>query len=461
MIMQRNSSSEGQSSLYRAIWIWHFGAGLFALPFLVILAVTGGLYLFKDEIDQLAYRHLLDVPAHAGSALSTSTLVQKAESAMNGHVLQVTLPAASTRSLKLIVRTAADRTRTVFVDPYTGDVMGSTAYGGIMQIIRKIHSLQYFGFAASCLMEVTAGWTIVLAVSGLYLWWPRGRRGGIITVRGTPHMRMFWRDLHAVTGVAASLVIVFLAVTGLPWTKVWGKNVQQWTTAAGLGTPKPPAAVLREWQLTGSSMHSGEGHHHAGHEFQADLPWAMEKTRAPASTPPKPQQKRLGIDAALASVTAAGLPRPFSLALPIGPRGAYMASYRPNRVENTRIIYVDQFDGHILADTGFAQYGPAAKAIEWGIAVHQGLEYGPMNRILMLLGCIAILILAVSAPVMWWKRRAKGSWGLPPAPADPRIMRGVTVIMGIVGVILPLTGMTMLAVWLGTSAYEKLKSTPA
>jgi uncharacterized iron-regulated membrane protein len=38
----------------------------------------------------------------------------------------------------------------------------------------------------------------------------------------------------------------------------------------------------------------------------------------------------------------------------------------------TRVVYLDQYSGQVLGDTGFSQYGPAAKAIEWGIAVHQG-----------------------------------------------------------------------------------------
>ncbi|MBN9136430.1 MAG: PepSY domain-containing protein, partial [Phyllobacterium sp.] len=47
-------------SLYRAIWRWHFFAGLLVIPFMLNLAITGGLYLFKDEIDNtvFAYRNV-------------------------------------------------------------------------------------------------------------------------------------------------------------------------------------------------------------------------------------------------------------------------------------------------------------------------------------------------------------------------------------------------------------------
>ncbi|MBD3838367.1 PepSY domain-containing protein, partial [Brevundimonas sp.] len=44
------------SGAYRAVWRWHFYAGVFVMPVLMLLALTGGLYLFKDEIDGALYR---------------------------------------------------------------------------------------------------------------------------------------------------------------------------------------------------------------------------------------------------------------------------------------------------------------------------------------------------------------------------------------------------------------------
>ncbi|WP_255424199.1 PepSY domain-containing protein, partial [Asaia sp. W19] len=33
------------------LWRWHFFAGLFCLPFVIMLCVTGLLYLFKPQIE--------------------------------------------------------------------------------------------------------------------------------------------------------------------------------------------------------------------------------------------------------------------------------------------------------------------------------------------------------------------------------------------------------------------------
>jgi uncharacterized iron-regulated membrane protein len=41
-----------------------------------------------------------------------------------------------------------------------------------------------------------------------------------------------------VTGIFTGAVILFLAVTGMPWSDVWGVKVQAWTTATGLNRPR-------------------------------------------------------------------------------------------------------------------------------------------------------------------------------------------------------------------------------
>jgi uncharacterized iron-regulated membrane protein len=190
------------------------------------------------------------------------------------------------------------------------------------------------------------------------------------------------------------------------------------------------------------------------------MPWAMETTATPMSQD-MPGMGPIGVDRAAALFRNLGLPASASIALPDGPKGAYVATLRPDRVEDTRVVYLDQYTGKVLGDVGFKDWGPAAKAIEWGIAVHQGQEYGPLNRYLMLAGCISIVLLAVSAATMWWKRRPKGSLGVPAAPAEPRAMRGLIVIVAVVGIIYPLVGATLVMALVIDRLLILIRSTPS
>ena len=448
--MSTSNPSAPQTALYRAVWRWHFSAGLLSLPFLLNLAVTGALYLFAPEINHILYRALEDVPTR-GSPLSASALVEKTADAAQSDVLALTVPSAPGKSMQMQIMTSSGELRTAFADPYDGTLLGSIPFGGVMQIVRKIHSLQYFGFWASCLVEIAAGWAIVLALSGIFLWWPRGHSGGLLTVRGTPKSRIFWRDLHAVTGLFVSAVVVFLAVTGMPWSMVWGKYVQDWTTAAGLNVPPPPTGIELPDVRPSAGKAKQEGHVHGG-SAPANLPWALEKAIPPGSTPNL--RAAIALDQAVAILDGLGLQKPYSIDLPNGPKGAFIASAHSDNLETMRVVYLDQYSGAVLGDVGFAQFGPAAKAIEWGIMVHQGQQYGFVNRYLMLAGCLAIVVLAVSAPVMWWKRRPKGSFGLPPAAASRRAVLGVLALMAIAGAIYPLVGLSILAGLIVERVYE-------
>lgn len=48
-------------ALYRAAWRWHFYAGVFVTPFLLLLALTGLVMLFAPQIERLQYRAFLTV----------------------------------------------------------------------------------------------------------------------------------------------------------------------------------------------------------------------------------------------------------------------------------------------------------------------------------------------------------------------------------------------------------------
>ena len=438
-----SSATKTRTALYRVIWRWHFFAGLLVLPFLVLMAVTGGAYLFKPELDHWMYRRLEDVPARSQPFAPLSLVVQRVESDLDGRVIEITPALAATQAVRLQVRVSGGEVRTVYADPYDAHVTGSTGYGGIMQTVRKIHSLQKFGFWASCLIEITAGWTMLLVGTGLYMWWPRGKAAGVMTVRGSPRGRLFWRDLHALGGALTAAVILFLAVTGMPWSMFWGDHFQRWATAAQLNEPAPPAAVIPEWLMSATMPDMPHSPHIPDARVPENTPWSLERATLPESHP-APGNSPLKLDAAMLRFQQLNVEPGASIALPEGAQGAYVATWRPDRAEEARIVYLDQYSGAVLGDVGFRQWGPIGKTIEWSIAVHQGQEYGVANRYLMLGGCVGIVLLAASAITMWWKRRPAGSLGLPPAPEQPDAARAFLVMTAVVGMLFPLLGVSIL-----------------
>lgn len=423
--------------IYRAFWRWHFYAGLLVLPILMLMALTGGLYLFKDELTAVIHRPLVVVADRPATAPATAWIAA-AETGTGGKAGQVVAPARADRSVQVMVDGKAGK-QTAYVDPHDGAFLGATAPGGVMGVVKRLHSLDIAGPVMNALVEIVAGWAIVLVATGVFLWWPRGQAGGVVTIRSQPAKRLFWRDLHAVTGVFAGAVILFLAVTGMPWSFFWGKEVRQLTTQAGWGRPKAPVA---------------EQHHAAAPPVEKDgVPWALQAKPTPTASPMPGMtaeeharmmaQAPLDADAIVAKAHDAGLTHGFTLTLPKAPGGTWTVSEMPDKVEKTRTLYLDGHDGHVLGDIGFSQFGPAAKAIEWGIAVHQGQEFGLINKLVMLAGCIAVWLLGVSALVMWWKRRPKGRLAAPVRPAHRGAYAGLLAVVLPLAILYPLVGASL------------------
>jgi uncharacterized iron-regulated membrane protein len=427
-----NQDPRPAGGVYQAFWRWHFYAGLLVLPVLMLMALTGGVYLFKSELNEVLYRPLLNVPVRAASA-APGDWVATVEQATGGRVTRLTLPDRPGRSVELEVERPGREGLSAYVDPATARLVGTTPEGGVMQTIKRLHSLDLFGKAAKLLVEIVAGWSIVLVFTGAFLWWPRGQAGGVVSVRGGPKRRLFWRDLHAVTGAFAGVVIAFLAVTGMPWSGFWGEQVRKLTNEAGLGRPRPPAAQPMEH------------HHHEGMAIpmapSGSVPWALQMTDMPGMS-----GAQLPIDQIIASTDASGLPRPYVLTRPREPGRAWTAAYMPDKVEATRTVYLDPVSGQVLADVGYRRFGPAAKVIEWGIAVHQGLQFGLVNKLVMLAGCIAIWLLGISAAVMWWKRRPQGRLAAPPRPAGRGAFLGLLAIVLPLAIFYPLVGASLVTV---------------
>ncbi|GJE16963.1 PepSY-associated TM helix domain-containing protein [Methylobacterium marchantiae] len=424
-----------RDGIYRAVWRWHFYAGLLCLPFLILLSATGAIYLFKDEINGTLFAHRTEVAAQSRAPLSPSRLVYNASEAVPGGVPVTFTDPGTATSPALVTMTEGISKTIVYLDPYSGDVLDTVAADSDpMMVVRRLHSLSYFGTVANGIVEVVAGFAIILVVTGTYLWWPRGQgggqRGGVVTIRARPGQRVWWRDLHAVTGLVAGGGLFFLALTGLPWSVWWGQQLRALSNEAGLGQPRALWAARTVSAVPMKDRLSNTG-------------WTMEDAPMPVSQ--RAETPAIGLDRATAILEGLGMPRGYEIALPTGPTGIYAAAIYPRDVDRQRLISLDQYTGAPLLDVRFADLGGVGQAIQYGIGLHKGEYWGRLNQFAMLAFCLATILLGVTAATMWWKRRPANGLGVPPWPRDRRIAAAVTLLVLGLGALFPLTGLAILA----------------
>jgi uncharacterized iron-regulated membrane protein len=272
-----NTSAEEQGRrLYRAIWRWHFYAGIFCIPLVIWLSITGSIFLFKPQVERWIdrpYNHL----QLSGPRATPEQIARTAVVAVPGSTLHYyELPPSNDAAVRVIVGIGKKEYR-VYVHPQTLAILHTISEDSrFMAVIQHLHGELLAGTIGSYIVELAASWAIVLLLTGLYLWWPRQteRLAGVLWIRTRSGSRIFWRDLHAVTGVWVSAFALFLILTGLPWAKGWGSYFKQVRRITGTAAAKQDWTSSRAEALANraaqnsnslSTMDDMPGMDHSGH----------------------------------------------------------------------------------------------------------------------------------------------------------------------------------------------------
>lgn len=435
-----------RTSFYNLAWRWHFYAGLLVAPVMILLAITGIIYLFKPQLDPLMYPHLLQVEVQ-GKALSADAQLARVHETYPGAIVDQYLPPASPGSSAQFVLQANGATLDLFVNPYTGQVLG-TQHGlyNLQAIARALHGELMVGKVGDAVVELAAGWGIVLVVSGLYLWWPRGNgAAGVLWPRLRSRGRAFWRDLHAVVGFWGSLGLLFMLLTGMTWTGIWGKQYAElWN--------RFPTGMFSEVPLSDVKART------LNDAARQTVPWALETTPMPmsggahaehmghAGANSGPAAPQVGLQGVVETAKRAGVHPGYSITLPKTGTGVYTVAVFADDPRNDATLHIDQYTGQVLVDVRYAQYGLLARATELAVMLHEGKMFGLANQLIVLVVCLMVLLGSVSGLVIWWKRRPAKGLGVPPLRHGLPLWKTAVVVMIALGLAFPLVGASLLAV---------------
>lgn len=418
---------------YDSVWRWHFYAGLFCIPFVLWLAVTGSIYLFRPQVEALIdrpYAHL----AITGPRASAAAQAEAAVRAVPGSVLhRYQLPETPDQAVQVIVGAGKRETR-VYLDPQTLAVLKTVDEDQrLMPIIFRLHGELLIGTAGSYLVELAASWAIVMILSGLFLWWPRGGGlGGVVYPRLTSGGRGFWRDLHGVTGFWVSAFALFLLLSGLPWAKSWGSYLQAVRSVA------EGQVVAQDWSAGTAAELERRAVADAGTRAMMN-----DHAEHHGMTMAHPPASYASLDRLISTVAPLRLAAPVLIAPPAGMGAPWTAKSdaadRPLRTDLT----LDGATGAILSRKDFAGRRWIDRVVGYGVAMHEGQLFGWLNQLMNLLTAMGLILLSVSSAIMWWRRRPVGLLGAPPPVlARPAAIGFFLLLMGL-GVLLPLFGASL------------------
>ena len=366
---------------FRKIHLW------LAVPFgliITIICFTGALLVFEDQVTQLTNRHLYYVESPGSQPLPVGTLVEKVESQLTkgATITGVTIYPQPDRSYQ--VNLSAPKGAAVYIDPYTGEVLGQSQRTPFFRTVFMLHrwlldSQPADGgiFWGKRITGISTLLFVIILLSGIVIWWPRSRKGlkQGVTIALRKGKARFWHDLHTAGGVYALVLVLVMGLTGLTWSFDWYKNA--FYTLFGVETTAP-----------------AKGPAHKEKSPQGPQPGTTTEATAPVTPFACWQQVYDQVAAE----------NPDRLKIEITDGTASVSNNRYGNIRGTDRYTFDPQSGQITGASLYKDTGNSGKIRGWIYSIHTGAWGGNLTRIIWFLAALLGATLPLTGYYLWIKR---------------------------------------------------------
>ena len=338
---------------------------LLALPML-IQGVTGFLMVMSEPLEalRLPTSSSRTQPSHPVSAI----IAVARDAVAPGLVLsRYQAGAAPNDTVSVDFALPAQRlpeTR-VYVDPVSLTILRQDAHPN--RIYRWLHQVHETLLIPGPFGRGIVGWCglglIVLALTGVPIWWPRnGRWRAALTIPATARGHRLHRGLHGAVGAWVAVLLLLQAVSGV-----------------SMAFPQTAAALL------GATLPRQPSAARAGH---SDIDIGQ-------------------LEAAVRRVAPQG--RLVSLRFPAEPGRSVIAALRPEGAAidgPPTLVELDPATQRVLGMRGPGAGPAGAGVLAWLRTLHQGAGLGPLWRVAVGLTGLALLVFPITGVAMWLLRRS-------------------------------------------------------
>lgn len=224
----------------RAWFDWHSWIGLTTGLLLFVVCWSGTIAVFSRELDWAADPRVR-APAVSAGEIAWSAIEANVRAAKPGWSLdQINAPSAPGFAAEAWVRDPDDIMGRVYADPASGEVLGSSSYFNIQRFFRSLHMSLFigewrvwgipFGYLLVGLLSLPL---LAQLVTGLVFY--RRFWRGFLRLERHKGPKVFWSDVHKLSGVWAIWFVLIMGLTG-----VW--YLAEWKVTSEPPEPSPPAA---------------------------------------------------------------------------------------------------------------------------------------------------------------------------------------------------------------------------
>ncbi|HTO80438.1 MAG TPA: PepSY-associated TM helix domain-containing protein [Methylocystis sp.] len=380
----RSRHSSRRSPLRGVFLRIHQIIGLFAGAIFVLIALSGGVLAFREDIDEALNASIMRVEEPAQASLKPlDEILAAAVAAMppDAKLERLTLPRHAKAAVAITYMVDTDDLESdfyeMFLDPYTAKVQGrrlllhgdKTFSQPFIQILLAFHSTLLLGANNAYIVGFLGILLFFSVLVGLYLWLPRNGdwRLGLKVKWGVSFERVVY-DLHRSVGAYCAVILLVMLFTGV-------------------------AMIFKPATRSVTSLFS---------LVRADPDFGRSK--------PIPGRSPIGVDAAVAAASQV-FPegRLHWVLLPSTPTGVYVVGKQskdePNRTKTYRNVGVNQYSGRVVQVQDRKSFTAGERFLEWIFPLHSGEAFGDIGPPLTLLIGLIPLALYVTGFLRWRQRR--------------------------------------------------------
>jgi uncharacterized iron-regulated membrane protein len=202
--------------LRKATFQLHLWSGIGVGLYVLLVSVTGSVLVYRNELYRAATRDPIIV-TESGARLTDEQLTAAATRAYPGYtVLSISRGRNPDQAVRISLKRGADFEDRLF-NPYTGADLGDSVPLGIWLVSRliELHDDLLAGRTGRSVNGVGALLLIVLAFTGIVVWWPgiKTWRRSLTVHRNVGWQRFTW-DLHSMIGFWSLGFILLFGLSG-------------------------------------------------------------------------------------------------------------------------------------------------------------------------------------------------------------------------------------------------------
>lgn len=365
----------------------HLWLGLSSGLIVLLLSVTGCLFVFSQEITSIVRANEMHVPQVKAQSIPLSLLWKNTQAAVGDiKITSATVYNNPEKSVVFNCYTGSEGSYfyfgnmeqyySIYVNQYTGGILG--IYDEELDFFQIVKGLHWSLLLSTPIGQVIIGWAtfifVIMLITGIILWWPKNKGARKQRFKFQWKDSTKWRrknyDIHNIFGFYIAVIALIIAFTGMVWAFTWFQSV---VYVAGAGTTAPPEIIYEKSVVTNGNKQL-----------------ALDMAHGTA--------KKIHSSADAISVSPA--------ADSTGVINAYIQQ-NPGTYYVAHALQFDQYTGKLLRERKHSEKNFGEKLITANYDIHVGAILGIPGKIIAFIASFICGLLPVTGFLIWWGRNNK------------------------------------------------------